>query len=472
VRSHHGRVCRGAWHGECFKQADQDRFPILDMQDLEDSLVNSRDCGDGDSLRFKVARDGDHLMTPFQCVECHFVNLKGRYPDLSSHKDALAVTAITRAILDSLWSRERTTVESNRGEGLRYLSHLEHMGLEEGAYPARGPFPKEDLWGMRVACALLSRSLAKGRNSQHVQFETVRKLRAHYSNVVHASSDTQGHSELHAVDRGYEVLLSSAPTNSLWFKRFMIGCHRRMGDVWLPDRPLTAPILSQAIRLLSVRWAVYGNDPVGKLKVSLTACMLLAGYYGALRGEEIVRVDAGLIAKHWEEASRHEQPHIPLLLTGRFKQVDGPKIFCQPLAKVTQAGMNIGVWFRRVLDLYEADGISSGPFFRISSGRRAGVADLDVWFRSLLKAIQSQCPHLINDDADLGRFSMRRSARRGATSEAQNSGIPDDVIEANNRWRKKFRSKGLNPRMSMLERYTDAEANIPKLIRFSYLLRH
>lgn len=25
--------------------------------------------------------------------------------------------------------------------------------------------------------------------------------------------------------------------------------------------------------------------------------------YGALRGEEIVRVDAGLIAKHWEEAS-------------------------------------------------------------------------------------------------------------------------------------------------------------------------
>jgi hypothetical protein len=79
---------------------------------------------------------------------------------------------------------------------------------------------------------------------------------------------------------------------------------------------------------------------------------------------------------------------------------------------------------------------------------------------------------LINDDADLGRFSMRRSARRGATSEAQNSGIPDDVIEANNRWRKKFRSKGLNPRMSMLERYTDAEANIPKLIRFSYLLRH
>jgi len=77
-------------------------------------------------------------MTPFQCVECHFVNLQGRLPDKLAHRNSLAKVAITRAILDSLWSRERSTVNANRLEGLRYLDELRKLGLEGSAYPARG----------------------------------------------------------------------------------------------------------------------------------------------------------------------------------------------------------------------------------------------------------------------------------------------------------------------------------------------
>ena len=51
-----------------------------------------------DSIRFKEARDGDHLITPFQCVECHFVNIQGRLPDSQLQCDRLAEIAITRAI--------------------------------------------------------------------------------------------------------------------------------------------------------------------------------------------------------------------------------------------------------------------------------------------------------------------------------------------------------------------------------------
>jgi hypothetical protein len=63
-------------------------------------------------------------------------------------------------------------------------------------------------------------------------------------------------------------------------------------------------------------------------------------------------------------------------------------------------------------------------------------------------------------------YSASRSMRRGATSEAQNAEIPIEVIEANNRWRKHMRSRGLTPGMSMMERYSDAKASVPSLIRF------
>jgi hypothetical protein len=64
-------------------------------------------------------------------------------------------------------------------------------------------------------------------------------------------------------------------------------------------------------------------------------------------------------------------------------------------------------------------------------------------------------------------YSASRSFKRGATAQARNMDIPRDVIEANNRWRQKERSRGLTPHMSLLERYTDAKASVPLLVKFS-----
>ena len=83
------------------------------------------------------------------------MNIQGRLPNKFSHRDGLAELAITRDILDSLWSRERSTVNSNRLEGLRFLSELRGLGFEGYAYPARGPFPKSDQWSMRCQWLVL-----------------------------------------------------------------------------------------------------------------------------------------------------------------------------------------------------------------------------------------------------------------------------------------------------------------------------
>ena len=33
-----------------------------------------------------------------------------------------------------------------------------------------------------------------------------------------------------------------SPTNHPWFRRFLDGCHKRMGDIWQPGEPLTCEI--------------------------------------------------------------------------------------------------------------------------------------------------------------------------------------------------------------------------------------
>ena len=99
----------------------------------------------------------------------------------------------------------------------------------------------------------------------------------------------------------------------------------------------------------------------------------------------------------------------------------------------------------------------------------ATTADLNPSFIGLLERIQKRWANVFAGDLDVGKeFSIGRSLRRGVTSEAQNVGIPREVIEANNRWtRRQERAKGLTPGMSMMERYSDAKASVPTLVRFS-----
>ena len=113
--------------------------------------------------------------------------------------------------------------------------------------------------------------------------------------------------------------------------------------------------------------------------------------------------------------------------------------------------------------------------FRVTKGKsrvsRASVGDLDVLFHDLWKRVQHCFPQLIPDTIKVEEaYSVRQSLQRGATTEAQNRAIPTDVLEANNRWRKHLRGRGILPTMSMVERYTDAKALVEALVRFSELM--
>ena len=94
-------LCRSAWHAICFRQLKEDNFPVLLVNDFDNSLINDECLLDDDKDRYKEARDGDHLMNSFQCADCPFVNIKGRLSINDFPHDDLMLKCICRATLHS-----------------------------------------------------------------------------------------------------------------------------------------------------------------------------------------------------------------------------------------------------------------------------------------------------------------------------------------------------------------------------------
>jgi hypothetical protein len=103
------------------------------------------------------------------------------------------------------------------------------LGLEN-PYSDRGPFPENDWFDMSVVCMMLLRSLDRGVNANTIQYETMRGLKSHFSNFTHTVPGGAGYASIGEGSRG-GTFFSNSPTNSYWFRRFMLGCHRRMADV-------------------------------------------------------------------------------------------------------------------------------------------------------------------------------------------------------------------------------------------------
>jgi hypothetical protein len=211
-----------------------------------------------------------------------------------------------------------------------------------------------------------------------------------------------------------------------------------------------------------------------KLEIALTASMLVAGFGGGLCGEEIPQIDIGVMWKYWKEAVDYERkPHVPLVLAGQFKGMTGKKLYIQPLSMKSATGIGYHKWLSRCLMQYEKFGITSGPMFRVATKngpRWVAISDLNGLFRQILRKLQVYFPKLILADCNIEEeFSVKRSLRHRAMTEAQNKQLSWDVIEANNRWRKFLRSAGVLPALSMIECYTDAKASVELLVLFLFV---
>lgn len=100
------------------------------------------------------------------------------------------------------------------------------------------------------------------------------------------------------------------------------------------------------------------------------------------------------------------------------------------------------------MEAYGKVGMYSGPLFWVSQkGNKVQwslVGDLDVLFHGILQWVQEQWPLMLPQLVQIqDEFIMCQSRCRGSMTEASNKGIPQEVIEANQRWGKHQWSQGV-----------------------------
>jgi hypothetical protein len=110
---------------------------------------------------------------------------------------------------------------------------------------------------------------------------------------------------------------------------------------------------------------------------------------------------------------------------------------------------------------------TTGWFFADGKGRRKRLSDYDPLLIEHLTTAKDRDSAAFGTTIEIEDFSLWRSGRRGATTEATNNGVPQLVIETMGRWRKKEMAKGAQPGMPMRQVYLEVKNAIPTMLRFA-----
>jgi len=392
----------------------------------------------------------------------------GRDPTVTGQEGGVFNKCLRRAILDSLWSRERSTVASN----FRRVIALEKLGNTLGfqnIVPELGPFPLEDTVGMKLAMAMILKSLDPGVNAATVQFDTVRQFRSAFSNAYGAgplqlqvSLFSSAHKKMHG---------TSSPSDSEWFARFSLGMENRLGRQLRQDLGISIGVMLELQRDLEVRWA-NSNPGQERRRVAELAVLFIVVYSWGLRGEEVFLISLGALRKVWGPSQLHATHHVMLGMVGRRKRLIGCRAFLLPSVIETASGLRPGVWLGRIIEAFEGLGIITGYVMIRDDGGDPRLSDYNQVFVDCLHGVQARRPDLIHPDIDVAAdFGLPRSGRRGATTQARVNGVSEMDIGTNQLWRKTELNVGRAFRFGdMIPYYTEVAQSLPLQLRFSRAL--
>ena len=84
-----------------------------------------------------------------------------------------------------------------------------------------------------------------------------------------------------------------------------------------------------------------------------------------------------------------------------------------------------------------------------------------------LLTVQENIDGVIPASVDVEGFSLWRSGRSGAHTEATNNNVPENVIRTMGRWRSRELAKGTNPGLPMTQVYLRVSNAVPTLLAFA-----
>jgi hypothetical protein len=410
-------------------------------------------------------------MIQFECDLCVFSKLKGRPPAHANATEKLVMACIRRATLDAFWSRADSTVTGHARHIKEGIELAEFLGIEPPYVPA-GPLPPFDHCGYAMAILMLVKSRQKGKyHSSHQQWETIRKIRTAYGNQIRsgavanslclAMGDADG--------KSYSRLCSD-PCASLWFKRFISGCQRRMGQDWRPDRAITNKMLLFLLAKIEHRLDSW-KDPVEQRRCIFAGGYFVLSYVNSLRGPEGLLLDLEGCLKHFPPAVG-EKDDVVFALLGTVKGEHLEREHLLPTVKLTQSGIPDLRWLKQILGANKLCGRTSGPAFCGEEGIVLTRRDMNECLHEILGELLIEHPTMfladIQSRADVEeKYNVYRSFRRGSDSQAIAMNVGKTDIDVVNRWQKKEAAGTKQPGHQMFHHYADINILWPNFQRYT-----
>ena len=453
--------CYASWCPKCYKASDQLPFHINLAEDDEGIVWKRKKEVD----KFTLARKCDNLFAPFQCDRCWFRNLVKRDPSGASQADQKLCAFIRRANLDLFWSRASDTVDKSRLGINRIIKDSISMGFEPSFHPI-GPWPVKDECGFGIALITLKASLNPGKNvSSYTQYDTIRKLSSAYTNQFEASLTSAKETWVLKSEKS-NSFFTKCPTRSEFFTRFKAGLRSRMGRDVKGDLAIDYRIMLRILSHLKEELLEVETMIKRRRWIASVGAFYTIGFTLALRGNEILMLDLSELRKNIKSGIQETIPHVIVPLLGRFKGEDFGRHHVLLAPSKSDSGFEPRQWLEWLVAAKEADGIVKGPAFSNEEGFVLYQEPFNVELKEQLEWAKEAYPNLFTEDLDLVRVKCSRSFRKGSTSRAQDLGLAQSIIDANNRWRTRENSKGSTPQLALRDHYSSVRLMSNKLLQY------
>jgi hypothetical protein len=468
------------WCGSCYTSPQEINFYVKKLQPAyeednvvdEDRLVPSWGNREQVETDFRQARDGDHLMVPFECDVCNFKKLKPDSSYNNNTENSLLKACIRQIMLDSFWSRATSTVRANKEKTRLALELSNSVGLES-PYIFTEFLPPYDHCGYEVAIQMLLASKRPGRHSQeYTQYDTIRKIRTAFSNFSRASVQANLSVTALGDDKGYAQRLVQDQVSSYWFSKFFQGCKRRMGQDWRPNLALTVELITRLFRQTKDRYInTLGSNQQDKMDWLVFGFYIVVTYTLSLRGPEGLLVDFGGLRKHNTHNSADQ--HVIIALKGKVKGEQNEKYHLLPCCNLTSSGINVRDWMWELIALKQIHHQVSGPAISRIDGTIMTTSFLDVKLAIILEEIFDCQPELFpttlrtNKDELGNAYQVYRTLRRSPDTRAIEQNVSKVDIETINRWHGTERAAGNRPNRAMYQHYAQVDLLIKPYIRYT-----
>ena len=419
---------------------------------------------------FEVGRDGKHLLLPLECDQCVFVKLRGHLPNVQAPQDRLLLACIRRMNLDACWSRESQTVTQNALRAKKQIEMCKLVGLE-GPFTQIGNLPDYDYCGYEVAISILLYSRKPGRhNKNYTQYDTIRHFRSTYSNYVRASPQANFDALSMGDFNGNYSRLVPDECGSLFFKRFMEGLKKRMGQDWRPNIGLSTALIVQILQRAESEVDNADTPQDAHLWIVFITYVTIS-YVVSLRGPEGLLLDLKGLISHWRETG----DYVVIALLGRVKGESHDLPHLIPSAISTCSGIDVKKTLGRLIVDKQNLGFSQGPAISDCQGNILSMSILNECLHQLLFDIFEERNDLLpanitSKEVIRNRYQCFRSFRKGSDTRALEMKVTKDDVEIVNRWRTVEEARGRRPNRPMRHHYAQFDLLLDPFIRYTKMM--